>query len=535
VRSAVLAIRERGCTAIGSLIALAFVCGFGIGDAKASQGCTAINQGQWNISANNNASNQVDGIFAGGDSIGFTLTGFGEYSFTQALSGGGGGQVEDPETTVTFTASSGEGFLTISSEEGAPVQVQSASCTPGPAPTVTSVALSKGPTTGLNQVVITGTNFSGDNEDQVNFGGNGSCCQPSFSGTTQLTVLAPGGTGTVDVTVTNNGGTSATSPADHYTYLLPLSSDFNGDGVSDILWRDGNGNVAIWLMNGGQMSSGAAVADVGSTWRIVGTRDLDGDGKDDILWQDNSGNAAIWIMNGTTFSSSISLGNVGSDWQVTGTGYFIDRPTGDILWRNSSTGAMAMWPMESAPDAGTVIPGEVVNYGQISLDWQVVGTADLNADGTTDILWRNTTTGDVAIWFLTNNEGQFQILSTVDLGAVSLNWSVVGTGDFNGDDNSDILWRNNLTGDLAVWLMKNGALLSSGDMGLVPLNWAVAAVGDYNGDGKSDILWHCTTGGGSCNAGDLAVWLMNGTSVSSSISSGNVGTSWQVQSVNAGN
>jgi hypothetical protein len=34
----------------------------------------------------------------------------------------------------------------------------------------------------------------------------------------------------------------------------------------------------------------------------------------------------------------------------------------------------------------------------------------------------------------------------------------------------------------------------------------VAGIGDFNGDGKSDILWQDTSG-------DVAEWLMNGTSV----------------------
>jgi len=91
-----MAIGERRRTvAIGAFVALAFLFASGIREASASTGCTAVNQGQWNISANNNGSIQQDGIFAGGDSLSFTFTGFGEYSFTQALSNGGGFPFEE--------------------------------------------------------------------------------------------------------------------------------------------------------------------------------------------------------------------------------------------------------------------------------------------------------------------------------------------------------------------------------------------------------------------------------------------------------
>jgi hypothetical protein len=77
--------------------------------------------------------------------------------------------------------------------------------------------------------------------------------------------------------------------------------DFNGDGKTDILWRDTSGNVAIWEMNGTSLLIGSSsfVGNVPASWSIVGTGDFNGDGKSDILWRDTSGNVAIWEMNGT--------------------------------------------------------------------------------------------------------------------------------------------------------------------------------------------------------------------------------------------
>ena len=78
------------------------------------------------------------------------------------------------------------------------------------------------------------------------------------------------------------------------------TGDFNGDGKSDIVWRDTSGNTAIWLMNGAAVLSAGGLGNVPTTWSIALTGDYDGDGKSDLLWRDTSGNTAIWFMNGTT-------------------------------------------------------------------------------------------------------------------------------------------------------------------------------------------------------------------------------------------
>jgi hypothetical protein len=38
------------------------------------------------------------------------------------------------------------------------------------------------------------------------------------------------------------------------------TGDFNGDGMSDILWQDISGSVAIWFMNAAQVMQAAALA-----------------------------------------------------------------------------------------------------------------------------------------------------------------------------------------------------------------------------------------------------------------------------------
>jgi hypothetical protein len=99
-------------------------------------------------------------------------------------------------------------------------------------------------------------------------------------------------------------------------------ADFNGDHLSDILWRDKFGTMAIWEMNGGQVLASVGGLAVSNDWSIAGTGDFNGDGKSDILWRNMNGSLAIWEMNGGQILASIGGLAVGNDWTIVGTGDF---------------------------------------------------------------------------------------------------------------------------------------------------------------------------------------------------------------------
>jgi FG-GAP-like repeat len=79
--------------------------------------------------------------------------------------------------------------------------------------------------------------------------------------------------------------------------------------------------------------------------------------------------------------------------------------------------------------------------------------------------------------------------------------AVAGTGDFDGDGFGDILWRDNL-GNTSVWLMNGSTVKSAGSLGNVPTTWTVAGTGDFNADGKADLLWRNSSGGLKAIAAD---------------------------------
>lgn len=327
----------------------------------------------------------------------------------------------------------------------------------------------------------------------------------------------------------NNGGLDyneqGVTPAQCPAPVQVSTHDFNGDSGSDVLWRDTSGNVGLWLMNGTTVLQSQVLGNVPTNWSVIGQRDFTGSGNADLLWRDTSGNVGIWVMNGANIVSSSILGNVPTTWSAVGTGDFNTNGSGAILWRDNS-GNLAIWFMSAtstqvtslgtAPVTSGVQLSQTAYLGNVPVNWIVAGV-----DSSGDIVWRNTTTGDVAMWTLNGTT----VTQAVDLGAVPLTWTIAGVGDFDGNGSTDIVWRDT-SGNVGIWLMNGTQILSTKVLGNVPTNWSIAATGDYNGDGKSDIMWTDTSG-------NVGVWFMNGTTVSSTTLYGKVGTAWTVQAVNA--
>jgi hypothetical protein len=301
-------------------------------------------------------------------------------------------------------------------------------------------------------------------------------------------------------------GTPALHPHDPAT-------DFNGDGRSDILWRNDNGQVGDWLgaTNGG-FAAGWGTA-VSLDWKVAGTGDFNGDRRDDILWRNDNGQVSDWLGAPNGGFTAAWGTTIAPSWKVAGTGDFDGDGNDDILWRNDN-GQIADW-------LGAGNGSFMARWGTaVSLDWKVAGSGDFNGDGRDDILWRNDN-GLVSVWVAAANGGFSPGWGT----SVPVEWRIAGTGDFNGDGRDDILWRND-NGQLTDWLTNaNGSFAIGAGIANVPLDWKVAAIGDFNGDGRDDILWRNDSGQlsdwlGQANGG----WVDNAASAST-----NVATSWHVQ------
>ncbi len=164
----------------------------------------------------------------------------------------------------------------------------------------------------------------------------------------------------------------------------------------------------------------------------------------------------------------------------------------DILWRSEGSGGTGenyLYPMNGAQ----ILSSEGFLRTVADLNWQVVGVGDFNGDRQADILWRNGSTGQNYIYLMKGTAivGEGFIRTVVDQ-----DWQVAGVGDFDGDGRADILWRNTTTGDNYIYLMSSTTIAGEGFIRTVAdLNWQIAGVGDFDHDGKADILWRHSASG----------------------------------------
>ncbi len=205
-----------------------------------------------------------------------------------------------------------------------------------------------------------------------------------------------------------------------------------------------------------------------------------------------------------------------------------------LLWQDQSSGAVSDWWMDGPVITGPVITGPVgdgpmshvqgqsiapIDRPDASPNWQLVGNADVDRDGTIDWLWRNPVTGQNRFIFghgggeaglpAANNLPAANLLPaalSVNLPTVAdAQWQVVAMQDFNQDGSADIGWRHQGSGENRVWLMNGRQVKWAVDLpSQTDLTWELGGVADFNHDGSVDWLWRNPT------LGDNVIWLMNG-------------------------
>ncbi len=250
-------------------------------------------------------------------------------------------------------------------------------------------------------------------------------------------------------------------------WRLVGSDDFSGDGRADSLVQDGN-TGAIYTLN---IASGAPVwglvaGPMGTSFRAIASGDVTRDGTADVLVRDNATgiNYIADMEAGGTFGSWILGPNLGTAWRTVGLGDFNSDGASDILVQNIADGTTYYRDVVNS-QWGTVA-------GPAGAQWVAREAADLNGDGYTDVVFRNTSTSD--IWWVNMLGGTNAGWNVVANGLAG--WDVRGSADVDNDGHRDVIIQNLADGTTYFADMNNGTFAGWGTVaGALGTQWVAVA------------------------------------------------------------
>lgn len=291
------------------------------------------------------------------------------------------------------------------------------------------------------------------------------------------------------------------------------SADLNGDGKPDLVVANcagscsiqAEGTISVLLGNGdGTFQSPVNYPSGGMLPTSVQIADINLDGKPDIVILNESDGVSMLLGNGDgTFQPPVLIAGSGSQQVLVADLNHDGKP--DVVVLSGQVGVLL------GNGDGTFQP--MVNYEECCIPSNSLALADVNGDGTLDLLvdyW-----GAIGIR-LGNGDGTFQSESSIALGVLS---SWLAAGDVNGDGHIDLAWTHSCLGGCTSFGTVS-VMLGNGDgtfQAPVAYGWegygaTSVAIADINGDGKSDLV----IGGADCNVtcglglGGIGVLLGNG-------------------------
>ncbi|MFN7138929.1 MAG: FG-GAP-like repeat-containing protein [Limisphaerales bacterium] len=277
----------------------------------------------------------------------------------------------------------------------------------------------------------------------------------SFSGTQIVLNFTAGASGAFSATSLAGNSYSGTFS------MLETGPDFNGDGRADFVFQTADGVLFTWLMNGPNFLGASLLREglsVGSLWRTVSAADFNGDGKPDILLRDQNCRLAVWLMDGTQISQGLYLRNGQNGnplWRSVAVADFNGDGHKDILFQHNN-GSLAVWLMNGTDFVQSVLLRDGHTSGSA---WRAFAAADLNGDRKPDVLFHNNHTGKLAVWYFDDLTflGGDQLRGGH---ALPLQWRALGVSDLNNDGKLDIIFQHD-AGALAGWYMDGKEFLGA--------------------------------------------------------------------------
>ncbi len=232
--------------------------------------------------------------------------------------------------------------------------------------------------------------------------------------------------------------------------LSNSTAEFNGDWNNDLVGRKASTNELFFYPGTGKGALGTRIL-IGTGWGgmdVVDTAgDLDGNGTLDLIAREKA-TGTVWLYRGNGKGGFLPRVRFATGWNAFSTtfgpGDFNGDQRPDLLARERATGYLWLY---AGNGKGSWLQRVRVGSGWNAFD-AVVGPGDINGDGYSDVLVRETATGYLWV-YPGNGKGGWLARYRISANVNAFN-AVMSPGDMTGDRVPDVILRERSTGYL--WL-----------------------------------------------------------------------------------
>jgi hypothetical protein len=230
-------------------------------------------------------------------------------------------------------------------------------------------------------------------------------------------------------------------------------SDFDGDGDTDVLWRNiNNGLTFVWIMENNVKVRDVFLESVPDStgYAVALFKDLDGDNVSDLTWRNlNNGHLVTWLLN----SNGSKKRDIINNKLTIPSGYMISTICSNVqeknvlglVLRNFKTNEFLIRKLVNG------VMTNSISYPNVPIDYQIKGCADVDGDDFDDIIWQQASTGLAFAWKmqLHNRVGEYMI----DTVSPSSGYELYQFARFDNNKTQDLFWVNRNIGTIVVWQM----------------------------------------------------------------------------------
>jgi hypothetical protein len=247
----------------------------------------------------------------------------------------------------------------------------------------------------------------------------------------------------------------------------------------------------------------------------LGACDAGDDGAPEVFFYNPvSRQVFMWSFIGDQRTATTTLFTETSGWTPVGVGDFTGDGRADVLSRSTSGLVYKLRPLNQT----TVYPERI--WTTLTSVLAFVTNADIDADGRQDLILR---AANGIYWGQRVSSTGFTVMSPITPYAVGVEWTLAGTGDYDGDLDDDILWHNPASGEVRAWRIQDGAKIGGSLVrtGVGPQYRLISTV-DTDLDGDDDVVWRNEA------TGDVFAWRMQDLVRQSGAFVRNVSPLWRV-------